>query len=91
MGRDLGPTVRGHSLAELGVKLVTSTRAAEINDEGVLFVDKEGRSTSRAVDSVVLAVGSVSRNELVHEVEGMVRKVHVIRDASRPRNGLFAL
>ena len=38
-------------------------------------MDREGRSTRRAVDSVVLVVGSVSRKELVHEVEGMAREV----------------
>jgi len=81
----------GVRLHKLGVRLVTSTRAIEITDEGVLFVDKEGRSTRRAVESVILAVGAVSRNELVHEVEDMVREVHVIGDASRPRNALFAI
>lgn len=96
-GRELVGAVHDHGarigaqLHKLGVRLVTSTRAAEISDEGVMLVDKEGRSTRRAVDSVVLAVGSVSRNELVHEVEGMAREVYVIGDASRPRNGLFAL
>lgn len=87
---DHGARIRAQ-LHKLGVRLVTSTRAAEISDEGVLLVDKEGRFTRRAVDSVVLAAGSVSRNELVHEVEGMAREVYVIGDAARPRNGLFAL
>jgi 2,4-dienoyl-CoA reductase (NADPH2) len=81
----------GAQLHKLGVRLVISTRAIEITDEDVLLVDKEGRSTRRAVESVILAVGSVSRNELVHEVEDMVREVHVIGDASRPRNALFAI
>jgi hypothetical protein len=48
-------------LHKLGVRLVISTRAIEITDEGALFVDKEGRSTRRAVESVILAAGSVSR------------------------------
>jgi len=94
VGRDIGPTVRWHlrhRLAEAGVRLLTSTRATEITDEGVLLVDRKDRSLCRAIDSVVLAVGSVSRNELVHEVEDMVREVYVIGDASRPRNGLFAI
>jgi NADH dehydrogenase FAD-containing subunit len=51
----------GAQLHKLGVRLVISTRAIEITDEGVLFVDKEGRSTRRAVESVILAAGSVSR------------------------------
>jgi len=52
---------------------------------------REGRSIHRAVDSVVLAVGSVSKNELVNEVEGMAEEVHVIGDASKPRNALSAI
>ncbi|MCK4787987.1 MAG: hypothetical protein KAV87_29810 [Desulfobacteraceae bacterium] len=36
-------------------------------------------------------MGSVSRNELVDEVEAMVSEVYVIGDASRPRNALFAI
>ena len=94
VGRDLGPTVRWHlrhRLAEAGVRVLTSTRVTEISGEGVLLMDREGRSIHRAVDSVVLAVGSVSRNELVHEVGGMAREVHVIGDASKPRNALFAI
>lgn len=94
VGRDLGPTVRWylrHRLAELGVRLLTSARAAEISDEDVVLVDKEGKCTRRAIDNMVLAVVSVSRNELAHEVEGMAREGYVIGDASRPGSGPFAI
>lgn len=62
-----------------------------VRDKDVLLIDTQGRSTYRAFDSIVLAVGSVSRNELVDEVEAMVGEVYVIGDASRPRNALFAI
>jgi hypothetical protein len=35
--------------------------------------------------------GSVSRNELIDEVKGIVSEVYVIGDALRPRNALFAI
>jgi len=94
VGSDLGPTVRWHlrhRLAELRVSLLTSTRATGISDEGVVLVDSKGKSTYRAVQGVVLAAGSVSRRELVAEVEGMASEVYVIGDAVRPRNAYFAI
>ena len=94
VGRDLGPTVRWHlrhRLADLGVHILTSTRAAEINDEGVLLISNEGKSIHSAADSVVLAVGSLSSNELTEEIKGIVSEVYVIGDAASPRNAFFAI
>jgi 2,4-dienoyl-CoA reductase-like NADH-dependent reductase (Old Yellow Enzyme family) len=42
-------------------------------------------------DAVVVATGAVPSKPEVHEVEGMAREMYVIGDASRPRNGLFAI
>ena len=94
VGRDLGPTVRWHlrhRLNELGVSISTSTKVVEIADDGVVLLDKHGKTTSRAPDTVVLAVGVMSNDELVDQVKGLVREVHVIGDAAEPRNALFAL
>jgi hypothetical protein len=66
-------------------------RANVVSDNGIRLIDTQGRSTYRAFDSIVLVVGSVSRSELVDEVEAMVGEVYVIGDASRPRNALFAI
>jgi 2,4-dienoyl-CoA reductase-like NADH-dependent reductase (Old Yellow Enzyme family)/thioredoxin reductase len=94
VGRDLGPTVRWHlrhRLKELGVSILISTRIVEITSGGVVMADREGKSIHKSFNTIVLAAGSVSRNELVDEVKGMVREVYVIGDASNPRNALFAI
>lgn len=94
VGRDLGPTVKWHlrhRLNELGVSISTSTKVIEIADEGVVFLNKEGKKTSRAPDTVVLATGVMSNNELVDQVKGLVKEIYVIGDAAEPRNALFAV
>jgi hypothetical protein len=59
-------------------------RANVPSDNGIRLIHTQGRSTYRAFDSIVLAVSSVSRNELVDEVDAMVGQMYVIGDASRP-------
>ena len=94
VGRDLGPTVRWHlrhRLSELGVSLLTATKAVEIKGEGIVLLDSEGGTASHAADTVVLAAGVTSRNELMNQVKDLVSEVYVIGDAASPRNALFAL
>lgn len=94
IGRDLGPTVRWHlrhRLAELGVSILTSTKVVEITHNGVHMVNAEDKSIYKHFETIVLAIGSVSRNELIDEVKGIVSEVYVIGDALRPRNALFAI
>jgi NADPH-dependent 2,4-dienoyl-CoA reductase/sulfur reductase-like enzyme len=94
IGRDLGPTVRWHlrhRLSELGVSLLTATKAAEISDEGIALLDSEGRTSSYVADTIVLATGVTSRNELMDQFKGFARELYVIGDAAKPRNALFAL
>jgi 2,4-dienoyl-CoA reductase-like NADH-dependent reductase (Old Yellow Enzyme family)/thioredoxin reductase len=94
VGRDLGPTVRWHlrhRLQELGVSILTSTKVIEITQDGVQMVNAEGESIHKDFRTIVLATGSVSRNELIDEVKRIVSEVYVIGDASSPRNALFAI
>jgi 2,4-dienoyl-CoA reductase-like NADH-dependent reductase (Old Yellow Enzyme family)/thioredoxin reductase len=94
VGRDLGPTVRWHlrhRLQELGVCILTSTNVVEITQDGVHAVNADGESIYRDFRTIVLATGSMSRAELIGEINTMVSEVFVIGDASRPRNALFAI
>ncbi|MBW1780671.1 MAG: FAD-dependent oxidoreductase [Deltaproteobacteria bacterium] len=94
VGRDLGPTVRWHlrhRLNESGVSISTATRVIEITGEGVVFLDKEGKKTSRTFDTVVLATGVMSNHTLVDQVNDLVKEIYVIGDAAKPRNALFAV
>jgi NADH dehydrogenase FAD-containing subunit len=57
----------------------------------VTVIDKEERESYREVDSVVIAIGSRSNDQLVQKLRGRAPEFYVIGDALKPRNGLFAM
>ena len=77
-------------LRRLGVEILTGARAVEITEAGVTVEKDEGRHLLPA-DTVVIATGSTSRNELADELKDWAREIHVIGDAQRPRNALEAI
>ncbi len=92
-GADVGLTTRWTLLAELkrlGVKILTRTKALAITSEGVKVEGEDGADFISA-DTVVLAVGSRSDNELVNALESRVPELHVIGDAKKPQNILTAI
>lgn len=94
IGKDLGATVSAHlrnKLNELKVKISCSTKVRAISQRIVTVIDKEGRESNREVDSVVIAVGSRSDDQLVQKLTGKAPELYVIGDALKPRNGLFAM
>lgn len=87
VGADIGPTTRWSMMArlrKLGVKILKETKLVEINDGSVVLEDMEGRRFSAAADTVVMAVGSRSVNELYAALEGKIEKLHLIGDAVKP-------
>jgi 2,4-dienoyl-CoA reductase-like NADH-dependent reductase (Old Yellow Enzyme family)/thioredoxin reductase len=94
IGKDLGPTVSSHlrhRLNELKVKISCSTKVRAISQRMVTVIDKEERESYREVDSVVIAIGSRSNDQLVQKLRGRAPEFYVIGDALKPRNGLFAM
>jgi 2,4-dienoyl-CoA reductase-like NADH-dependent reductase (Old Yellow Enzyme family)/thioredoxin reductase len=94
IGKDLGPTVSSHlrhRLNELKVKISCSTKVRAISQGMVTVVDKEDRESYSEVDSVVIAIGSRSNDQLVQKLRGKALEFYVIGDALKPRNGLFAM
>jgi 2,4-dienoyl-CoA reductase-like NADH-dependent reductase (Old Yellow Enzyme family)/thioredoxin reductase len=94
IGKDLGATVSSHlrhRLNELKVKISCSTKVRAISQGMVTLVDKEDRESYRKVDSVVIAIGSRSNNQLIKKLRGKAQDFYVIGDALKPRNGLFAM
>ncbi|MFC1905078.1 FAD-dependent oxidoreductase, partial [Chloroflexota bacterium] len=94
LGRDIGSTVRfhlRHRLSTHGVKLFKSTKIIEITEEGVVVITEGKEEIWRDFNTIVLAVGSRSRNELAGEIKDKVAKLYIIGDASSPRNGLEAI
>jgi NADPH-dependent 2,4-dienoyl-CoA reductase/sulfur reductase-like enzyme len=92
--RDIGPSARyflRRRLAEKGIKILTSTTVEEIVDGGVKVRSGEGSQLLGPVDTVVLATGAESVNELGPAVKGMVPEVYVIGDACKPGKILAAV
>jgi 2,4-dienoyl-CoA reductase (NADPH2) len=92
-GVDIGISTRWTVFAELkrlGVKILTASKAVEINPGGVRIETAQATETLPA-DSVVIAVGSRSENKLEACLGAWVSDVYVIGDAKEPRNALEAI
>ena len=92
-GADVGLTTKWTLIGELkrlGVKIITQTEAVGITPKGLQVKDGQGPGFI-AADTVVLAAGSKSENELVDGIGDLVPEIHVIGDAKKPRNVLAAI
>lgn len=92
-GKDIGLSTRWTVMAELrrlGVKIMTHTRATGVTTDG-LEVEREGSRDLLVADSVVIAGGSRSENELADEIQEMVSEIYIVGDAKKPRNALEAI
>ena len=72
VGGDIGTSTRWtilQDLSRLGVRTLKNTSAREITDEGV-WVEREGKRTFLPADTVVLATGAKSVNELYGKDKG---------------------
>lgn len=72
-------------LAKLGVELVTGVMVTEVTAQAVQGLDAARRPVSYPADTVVLALGSESVNDLVPQIQNKVAEVYVIGDARLPR------
>jgi 2,4-dienoyl-CoA reductase (NADPH2) len=72
------------SLGLMGVDLRPNTKLLEITDDSVVVETEEGRQTIPA-DTVVMAVGAVSVDDLAEQVRCEGTQVIVIGDAKEPR------
>jgi 2,4-dienoyl-CoA reductase (NADPH2) len=72
------------SLRLMGVELLPRARLVEIRDDSVIVKTENGMDTIPA-DTVVMAVGARSLDNLTREVEGDGVQVITIGDAKRPR------
>lgn len=95
IGRDIGASTRWSMLADLKRRQVTCLdkhTVLEIRKEGVVAESAaDGQQKLIPADSVVLAVGSGSRNELYEALRDKLEAVSVIGDAAKPRKVLDAV
>ncbi|MFO7910545.1 MAG: FAD-dependent oxidoreductase, partial [Desulfotignum sp.] len=76
IGKDIGKSTKWGMLQDLGrcgIETMTSATVTGISDTGVTF-DRGGKSEALAVDTVVVAAGSVSHNPL----EDLVRRMGIV-------------
>ena len=93
IGRDIGPSTRWSMLADLKrykVNCLDENKVLEIRSEGVL-VEKAGEQQVLPADTVILAVGSCSQNELYAALQGKIELLSIIGDAAKPRKVLDAI
>jgi NADPH-dependent 2,4-dienoyl-CoA reductase/sulfur reductase-like enzyme len=94
IGQGMGATIKWNLLNRIkghSLKTIASTRVDEIG-ESAIKVTKDGtEETWEGFDSIVLAVGIQSRNELVDGIKEKIKEVYVIGDAAEPRKGVDAM
>jgi 2,4-dienoyl-CoA reductase (NADPH2) len=87
IGRDIGISTRWVTLKcvdRLGVKVFDQHMVKAVDASGVTVV-KDGEQTLLPADTVVIAIGAKSNNQLAEELEGKVKELQVIGDAAKPR------
>lgn len=87
LARDVEQTVKYFlikRLKEKGVVMITGATVTEVRPDGAMAV-KNGRPEAfLGFDSVVLAVGVKSDDDLARQLDGAVTELHVIGDARKP-------
>lgn len=94
IGRDMPSTVRWqlrHILNNYQIKIFPAVELKAILPEGVVVKNKDGEQLWPDFETVVLATGACSRNELKDVIQSIVPEVYVIGDAKSPRTGLEAI
>lgn len=93
IGADLPWPPGGHFLRRLdkmGVKKIGNVMVEKITDEGVVY-SVDGKKTTLAVDTVVLARGANPNHALFKTLEGKVPELHMIGDCVEARTALDAI
>ena len=89
IARDMCTPNRMHLLDLLKdekVDILTESNVLEIKDEGVVIADKSGKRSILSADTVVLAIGLKSSDQLSETIRDKVPEVYAIGDCVEPRN-----
>ena len=78
-------------LTEKGVKILTSTKAVRFEQGGVWVEDPKGTRRLGGFDAIVIAMGLIPDHELAELLKERVPEVHIVGDASKPREVMEAL
>jgi len=78
-------------LDQTKVKLVTSAKILKFNQDSVIVERYGSQETIGGIETVILAMGVDSTNELTYSIQLDRPEIHVIGDAKRPSNALDAI
>ncbi len=73
-----------------GIKTITSVKATDFNGTTLVLQGKDGKQELE-VDTVVLAIGYSPENELYEQLRHKLPKIHVLGDARRVANIMYAI
>ena len=93
IARDVGPAMKWDVVRRIkrwGIKLLLSSKAVEIVDNGVVIEDNEGTKTIEA-DTIVYALGMQSNSDLYDELVGKIPNLYQIGDCVKPAKLLEAV
>lgn len=94
IGRDIQEAVRYflfERLEEYQVTVYTNTKVKEFLTDGVK-AEKDGKEiTLTGFDTIIIAIGAKSVNNLEQELEGKVPELYTIGDAAEPRKAIDAI
>lgn len=87
IGKDIGITTRWGMLQRLkllGVTTLSESKVTAFERDGVRILGADGSETLVPADTIVLAVGSHSVNNLYSELSGTIKNLNLIGDAEKP-------
>lgn len=73
------------------VNVLTNTSLSEVTDDGVVVVEKSSPKTRLPADTVVIAVGLKSDQELYSALKDNIPNLHIVGDAVEARNIMHAI
>ncbi|QNB47804.1 FAD-dependent oxidoreductase [Thermanaerosceptrum fracticalcis] len=91
---DVGALTRAlllNRMAENKIQVLTKSKVREITVDGVIIEKEEGTEEITGIDTVVIAVGSKSKNDLFMLIEGEGIPVFAIGDCVKPRRIIEAI
>jgi len=91
---DVIPWTREFLMERLGryrVKIRVDAKVKEILDDGVVLSTNGGEESIRGVDTIVLAMGAKSVDDLSNQISDKVAEIYVIGDALKPRQAIEAI
>jgi len=87
VGKDIGISTRWgvkKHIKQLGITCLTETKVVAVTETGVRIQASDGEIRDLEADTIVLAIGSRSQNNLSRELADKVKELYVIGDAVTP-------